>query len=124
MRLLETWVETPLASAAGWALLQSLWEGAIISAALAAALMVVRSPRARYAAACVAMLVMLGAFGITLMRAMPEGAEDCALKRCPPFIGTCQPSVHLRLWIRTLPRLCPGSRRSGLRASGSSTWGR
>ena len=36
MRLLEAWVATPLAGAVGWALLHSLWEGAIVSAALAA----------------------------------------------------------------------------------------
>jgi GWxTD domain-containing protein len=38
MRLLETWVATPLASAVGWTLLHSLWEGLVICAALAAAL--------------------------------------------------------------------------------------
>jgi GWxTD domain-containing protein len=76
MRLLETWVATPLAGAVGWTLLHSLWEGAIISAALAAALLAIRSPRARYATACVAMLVMLGAFGLTLIRVMPAGARD------------------------------------------------
>ena len=36
MRLLETWVATPLAGAVGWTLLHSLWQGAIIAAALAA----------------------------------------------------------------------------------------
>ena len=72
MRLLETWVATPLAGAAGWTLMHSLWEGAIIAAALAVALGTVRSPRARYAAACAAMLIMLGGFGLTLVRMMPE----------------------------------------------------
>jgi GWxTD domain-containing protein len=71
MRLLETWVATPLAGALGWTLLHSLWEGAIISAALAAALLAMRSPRARYGAACMAMLTMLGGFGLTLIRVMP-----------------------------------------------------
>ncbi len=52
MSLLETWVATPLAGAVGWTLLHSLWQGAIVSAALAAALMAMRSPRARYAVAC------------------------------------------------------------------------
>src|SRR5258708_6960384 len=75
MRLLETWVATPLAGAIGWTLLHSLWEGAIISATLAAALAVLRSPRARYAAGCGAMLVMLGGFGLTLIRVMPEHTQ-------------------------------------------------
>src|SRR6266851_3684141 len=73
MTILEVWVGTPLAAAVGWTLLHSLWEGAIISAALAALLMAMRSPRARYAAACVAMLVMMIGFGLTLVRVMPEG---------------------------------------------------
>src|SRR6266849_287107 len=81
MRLLETWVATPLAGAVGWTLLHSLWEGAIVSAALAAALLAMRSPRARYGAACVAMLAMLGGFGLTLVRVMPEGAHGLRTAR-------------------------------------------
>jgi bla regulator protein blaR1 len=75
MRLLETLVETPLAQAVGWTLLYSLWEGALVSAALAAALAAMRSARARYAAACVAMLVMLGAVGFTFVHVMPEKVQ-------------------------------------------------
>jgi len=72
MRLLQTFVETPLAGAVGWTLLHSLWEGAIIAAALGAALLAMRSSRTRYAAACVALLAMVAAFGFTLIRLMPE----------------------------------------------------
>ncbi|PYT21591.1 MAG: hypothetical protein DMG58_31880, partial [Acidobacteria bacterium] len=85
MRILETWVATPLAAAVGWTLLHSLWEGAIISAALVATLVGMRSPRARYAAACVAMLVMLGGFGLTLVRMMPEGAHGVRPVTTPAF---------------------------------------
>lgn len=85
MRLLETWVATPLAQAVGWTLLHSLWEGAIISAALAAALLGMRSARARYAAAFVAMLVMLGGFGITLVCVMPDGAHGLRTVGAPGF---------------------------------------
>jgi TonB family protein len=85
MNLLETWVETPLAGALGWTLLHSLWEGAVISAALAAVLVALRSPRARYAAASVAMLLMLAAFGLTLVREMPEGAHGLRTVRAPAF---------------------------------------
>ena len=73
--LLEAGVRTPLAGAAGWALLHSLWEGAILAAALAAALMVLRSPRARYGAACAAMLATFVAFGFTLVHAMPADGQ-------------------------------------------------
>jgi hypothetical protein len=66
MRFLEQFVEAPLAGTLGWALLHSVWEGAIISAALAAVLLVFRSPRVRYAAACSATLAMAGGFALTL----------------------------------------------------------
>jgi TonB family protein len=85
MNPLEAWVGTPLAAAVGWTLLHSLWEGAVISAALAAALLVIRSPRARYAAACLAMLLMLGAFGLTFIRLMPEGARGLRNATPPAF---------------------------------------
>jgi GWxTD domain-containing protein len=80
MRVLETWVSSPLAVAVGWTLLHSLWEGAVIAAALAAVLVVVRSPRFRYAAACVAMLVLLAVCGVTLIRVMPASFAGPALK--------------------------------------------
>lgn len=79
------WVETPLAGAVGWTILHSLWEGAIISAALAAALSTLRSSRLRYTAACVAMAVMLGGFGVTLVRVMPEGARSLSGARVHTF---------------------------------------
>ncbi len=85
MTILEAWVETPLAVAVGWTLLHSLWEGAIISVALAAVLVAMRSPRARYAAACLAMLVMLVAFGLALVRVMPEGTHSLQTVRTPAF---------------------------------------
>ncbi|HXI44472.1 MAG TPA: GWxTD domain-containing protein [Bryobacteraceae bacterium] len=85
MRLLENWVATPLAGAAGWTLLHSLWEGAIIAGVLAVALGVLRSPRGRYAAACTAMLLMLGGFGLTLVRMMPESAYGARSAPAPAF---------------------------------------
>ncbi|HVN80023.1 MAG TPA: GWxTD domain-containing protein [Terriglobia bacterium] len=72
MSFFEAWVETPLAEAVGWTLLHSLWEGAIISAVLGAVLVGMRSSRARYAAACMALLMMLGGSGFTLVQVMPE----------------------------------------------------
>jgi len=85
MRLLESLVGTPLAGAVGWTLLHSLWEGAILAVALAAVLMATRSPRVRYAAACAAMLVMLGGFGITFVRMMPEGVQSARAVKKPAF---------------------------------------
>jgi GWxTD domain-containing protein len=72
MTLLELWVHTPFAQSLGFALAHSLWEGVPIAAALAAALCVARSSRARYAAACTAMLLMLASFGVTLVRLIPQ----------------------------------------------------
>jgi GWxTD domain-containing protein len=100
MTILEKWVGTPLAQALGWTLLHSLWEGAIVAAGLAAALLAARSARARYAAACVAMLVMLGGIGLTLVRLMPEevhglrsaGASGFPAWVAPTDMGVAAPS--------------------------------
>ena len=72
MTLIQTWVQTPLAQAIGWTLVHSLWEGALVALVLAAALWAFRSSRARYAAACLAMLAMLAGFGFTFTRLMPR----------------------------------------------------
>ena len=85
MNFLETWVESPLAGAIGWTLLHTLWEGAILAALLASMLLVVRSPRARYAAACVAMVVMLGSVGVTFVYVMPENAHGLQNAGTPTF---------------------------------------
>src|SRR5271157_4777062 len=72
MTPIETWVQTPLAQAIGWTLVHSLWEGAVVALVLAAALLAIRSSRARYAAACLAMLAILAGFGFTFTRVMPR----------------------------------------------------
>jgi GWxTD domain-containing protein len=76
--LVETWVQTPLAQAIGWTLVHSLWEGAVVALVLAAALWAIRSSRARYAAACLAMLAMLAGFGFTFARLMPQQPSHAA----------------------------------------------
>jgi GWxTD domain-containing protein len=68
------WLDTPLASAAGWTLFHSLWEGAIIAVVLAVILAMTRSARARYAASCLAMCAILVCFGVTLLRLAPRHA--------------------------------------------------
>ena len=102
MRFVEAWVATPLAEAVGWTLLHSLWEGAIISAALAAALLAIRSPRARYALACVAMLVSVGGFGFTLVRMLPEGVYGLRAAGTPAF-----PAWNIRANIGALTSASP-----------------
>ncbi len=72
MTLFKMWVETAAAQALGWTLVHSLWEGAIVAVALAAALCVFRSARVRYAAACAAMLVLVAGVGLTLIRVIPN----------------------------------------------------
>ena len=86
MRVLEACVASPLAGAVGWTLLHSLWEGALISAALAAVLVAARSPRARYAVACLALLAMLAGFGVTLVRVMPEAVRNRQTARTPALL--------------------------------------
>ena len=83
MKLLQTFVATPLAGALGWTLLHSLWQGAIVASTLAAALLPVRSSRIRYAAACLAMVVMFAAFGLTLVRTMPPSIHVQTLHARP-----------------------------------------
>lgn len=73
MKFLEELVATPLARAVGWTLLHSLWEGLAASLALAMVLAATRSARARYAAACVAMLATVAAAVFTFVRLMPDG---------------------------------------------------
>ena len=72
MTYLETWLETPLATAAGWTLFHSLWEGAILAIVLAATLAVTRSARARYLASCLTKCAMVACFAVTLLWQAPR----------------------------------------------------
>ena len=66
MNVLEHLVQTRLASALGWTLFHSLWEGALAALFLLAVLLATRSPRVRYVCSCAAMGGLLVAFAITL----------------------------------------------------------
>jgi GWxTD domain-containing protein len=94
------WVQTPVARALGWTLFHFLWEGIAIAAALALLLLFVRPARARYAAACVALAAMLGAFGFTFARVLPEqapGPVHGQLRLPPPPDPTSgSPTPHVR----------------------------
>lgn len=85
MKILEAWVSTPLAGALGWTLLHSLWQGAVIAAMLAATLAALRSARARYAAACVALLLMVGGMAVTLVSVLPEHWHGLRTQAPPPL---------------------------------------
>ena len=70
MRLLEALSTQPLLHALGWALLHSLWQGALLAASLAGLLRLLkgRSADARYAASCAALALMLLAPAATAFR--------------------------------------------------------
>jgi len=84
MRLLETWLEQPLALALGWALLHFIWQGTLLALLLAGALRILRerSTNARYAAACVVLLLMLVAPLGTMMVVIPNKAA----RALPPVL--------------------------------------
>jgi GWxTD domain-containing protein len=81
MRFLEAWMGSPFTGVLGWTLLHSLWEGIMISALLAAMLIVLRSSRARYHAACVAMVLLFFSFIVTLIWLMPESSHGLTSKK-------------------------------------------
>ena len=91
--LLQNWVHTPAAAALGWTLVHSLWEGAVVALALGAALLLLRSSRARYIAGCAAMLALLIGFFLTFRIVLAEqriqGAmgQVRALPNIPPGLG-------------------------------------
>ena len=93
MSLLEIWVHTPAAAALGWTVAHSLWEGALVALVLAAALGVLRTSRARYAAGCLAMLALLIGFCLTFQHVLAEqriqggSAQGIALRPAPPGLG-------------------------------------
>lgn len=76
MNVLEVFVRTPMAAVLGWVLLHSLWQGVLVSAALAATLLLTRSPRIRYAAACAALMLIVIAVSLTCFRLIPVGIRS------------------------------------------------
>jgi bla regulator protein blaR1 len=81
VRPVEALVASPVAGAIGWALLHSLWQGAVVSAVLAALLLMLRTPRMRYLAACAAMLAIVVLFGVTLASTVPEATHSSGTMR-------------------------------------------
>jgi GWxTD domain-containing protein len=95
MTLLELWLHTPLAQSIGFALLHFLWEGVLIAVALAAALCMARSARARYGAACIAMLLMLASFSVTLVRLRPRPIDLATAAKHPPKLAAAPVGLPL-----------------------------
>ncbi len=109
MSLLEKFVASPFAAAIGWTLLHSLWEGTLLAALLAAVLVATRSPRARYAAACIALLLMLGGFTSTLGHFIPQGAHGLQAFK-PPAVSawnTAHAQNVSNLWKPSLAAIAP-----------------
>lgn len=96
MTLLEHFVASSLARAIGWTILHSLWQGGVVAGLLAMTLFTVRSPRARYAAACGALGLLLCGFAITLAHFLPVAAQS-------------PQAFKVLLMVRPLPRSAPRS---------------
>ncbi|HKV49417.1 MAG TPA: GWxTD domain-containing protein [Candidatus Acidoferrales bacterium] len=111
MRILESFVESPLAGAIGWTLLHSLWEGAFISVILAAVLLATRSARIRYVAACVAMIAVVVGFAITLYRLMPQSIQTFpGFRAAVPFIPVANAPSRANIgpsWLSILTAVAP-----------------
>ncbi len=109
MNFSSGWVDTPLASAIGYALLDSLWQGAIIAAVLAAALWISRSPRVRYSAACGAMVLLAGSVIFTLLALVPEDRESIQAASGQPSIVWRWATVASTpdAWAPSLARFAP-----------------
>jgi GWxTD domain-containing protein len=97
MNLLTHWTQTPAARALGWTLFHFLWEGLAIAAVLAIVLFFVRGSRPRYAAACVALALMLAACAGTFIRVIPQqpsiGRAAVKLQRRVPAGQAIVPSA-------------------------------
>lgn len=113
MTVFDHLVHTALARAAGWTLFHSLWEGALAALILLAVLFVVRSPRARYSWACVAMFGVLAGFALTfcLLASQGSGAATTiphAIPRAPIVENQFPPDMPARFRIEdALPWLVP-----------------
>jgi GWxTD domain-containing protein len=106
--MLEQFVSSSLAGTIGWTLLHSLWEGAAIASLLATVMIATRSPRARYAFACVAMVAMFASFHLTLLQLMPDRAQHAHTLRPAHPQWTSSPEVtSANSWNLKLSAIAP-----------------
>ncbi len=108
MTFLDTLVKTPLAAAAGWTLIHSLWEGVMVALLVAAVFSVAKSASTRYIVASLALLVMLACSIATFIEMWPApGSTDSvrtyrAARR--DFADSSQaPSLPIRNRLENLP---------------------
>ena len=108
MKSLEMLLASPAVAATGWTLIHSLWEGAIVAALLGAMLLILRTAHARYLAACVALLALLGLFTLTLLRLVPESAQSSSMRdRIVPVWNVVAEDVGSGHWIPNLAIAAP-----------------
>ena len=108
MKSLEMLIANPAAAAIGWTLLHSLWEGMIVAAVLGAMLLILRTARARYLAACAALVALLALFTLTLLRLAPESARSFPVKeRIVPVWNMVAEDVGSSYWSPNLAAAAP-----------------
>jgi GWxTD domain-containing protein len=108
MKSLEMLIASPAASAIGWTLLHSLWEGTIVAAVLGAMLLILRTARARYLAACAALLAMLVLFTVTLVRLAPESGQSFPVtERSNPVWNVAAEDIGSSYWSPNLSAAAP-----------------
>ena len=108
MKSLVILIANPAVAAIGWTLLHSLWEGAIVAAVLGAMLLILRTARARYLAACVALLALLALFTLTLLRLAPQSARSFPVRdRVVPVWNIVAEDVGSGYWSPNLTAAAP-----------------
>jgi GWxTD domain-containing protein len=108
MKSLEILIASPAAAAIGWTLLHSLWEGAIVATVLGAMLLILRTARARYIAACVALVALLALFTLTMLRLVPESAHNFPVRgRIVPVWNIVAQDVGSSYWKPNLAVAAP-----------------
>ena len=99
--------------ALGWTILHSLWQSVAAALVLALTLAIVRSSRSRYAAACLAMLALLIAFGMTFATELKPHRVTIVnsvshASRAPVGVGNALQHMAARSWAPAiLPWLTP-----------------
>ena len=108
MKLFEMLVANPTLAAVGWTLLHSLWEGVVIAALLKAMLLIFRTSRARYLAACAALLSVVVFFTLTLLRLAPESARSFPVRnQIAPVWNTLAENISSGNWRLDLAASAP-----------------
>jgi beta-lactamase regulating signal transducer with metallopeptidase domain len=102
-------LDDPAVAALGWALLHFLWQGLGVAAVLAVAQPVLRrrSSEARYLAACLALLVMAAAPGLTVLALYPLAESPAAVSPITRFPASLLTASHTS--ASTLPSVSASS---------------